>query len=187
MTNPQAIQRAIEQLVASSKINRENIENGKATSTHLRDEIQIASLELERATYSLQAHTSEKENLVLSRKAISEDDCGFLNASIETISQHVKDHQTDEALALSGKLEKNVTLLRKRLQYIAALEQLVYEYAQEKQLRAKLKAVAEVLGLDVNGEEKPIKFIPAEEDQAFTIPVLDAYPPDEPAFNPTLH
>jgi ribosomal protein S15P/S13E len=187
MANAQTIQLAIEQLVARSKNNRENIEHGKTTSNHLRDEIQIASIELERDAFSLNSQSSEKEHIALIRQTVSEDDCSFLKASIDTISKHVKEHQTDEALALTGKLEKNVTLLRKRLQYIAALEQLVNEYEQEKQIRAKLKAIAEVLDIDAGSEEQQTKLTPSEDNQEFTVPVVDTYPSDESTFNTTLH
>lgn len=187
MANTQTIQAAIEQLVVRSKNNRENIENGKVTSSHLRDEIQIASIELERDAFSLNSQSSEKEHIALIQQAVSEDDCSFLKASIDTISKHVKEHQTDEALTLTGKLEKNVTLLRKRLQYIAALEQLVNEYEQEKQIRAKLKAISEVLGLDDGNEEQQIEFTHTEDNQETITNVSDIYPSDESTFNITLH
>ena len=157
----------------------------KTTSSNLRNEIQIASLELERDTFSL--HASESENLTRSRTTVSEDDCNFLKASIDKIGKYVKDNQTDQALALSEQLEQNVTLLRKRLQYIAELEQLLKEYEQEKQIRSKLKAVAEALGLSVQAEEPASENPSPQESQPLIASVLDTYPPDEPAFNPTFH
>lgn len=185
MANTQLIQLAIEKLIKESAANRENIETSKASSTNLRNEIQIASLELERDTFSL--HTSEYENLSRSRLTVSENDCNFLKASVDTISKHIKDNQTDQALELSDKLEQNVTLLRKRLQYIAALEQLLKEYEQEKHIRAKLQAVAEALGLSLQAEEQLNGMPPSEENQALTVPVLNTYSADQTVFTPTLH
>lgn len=180
-----AIQLTIEQLFNNSAANRENIEKGKTTSTSLRNEIQIASLELERDNFSL--HASEHENLTRSRAAVSEGDGHFLKTSIDAISKHVKDNQTDTALALSDKLEQNVTLLRKRLQYIAALEQLLKDYEQEKQLRAQLKAVAKALGLSLQVEEQVNETPHSEVNPALTAPVLEAYPPNQAVSKPTLH
>lgn len=185
MANTSAIQKAIEQLLKDSANNKEHIEKGKTTSTSLRNDIQILSLELERDTFSL--HASEHENLTRSRTSVSEDDCNFLKTSIDTISKHVQDNQTDQALVLSDKLAQNVTLLRKRLQYIAELEQLLKDYEQEKQIQAKLKAVAEALGLSSQVEEQANAVPSTEENQILTVQVSNTYPPDEASFTPTLH
>ncbi|TXH68676.1 MAG: hypothetical protein E6Q83_13240 [Thiothrix sp.] len=185
MANTQTIQLAIEQLIKDSLANKENIEKGKAASSSLRNEIQITSLELGRDTFSL--HAGDQENLTRSRTTVSEDDCSLLKDSIDTISTHVKNNQTEQALAISETLGKNVTLLRKRLQYIAELEQLLKEYEQEKRVRLKLKAVAEALGLSIQPEELASENLSLEKTQAIIEPMIDTYPPDEPAFTPTLH
>lgn len=183
MTNTQAIQTAIEQLINNSLANRAKIEKSKASSASLRNDIQITSLELERDTLILPS--SEKESLSLSRKVASEDDCNLLKASIETISKHIKDNQTSEALALAGKLEQNASLLRKRLQYIAELEQLLHEYEQEKQIRAKLKTVAEALGLRMQDTVELAEPMSLEATPTFA--TVDNHLAEEPSSNPTLH
>ncbi len=183
MININTIQLAIEQLFKDSAANKGNIEKGKNTSKSLRNEIQTLSIELERNTFSL--HASEYENLTRSKTSVSKDDCNFLNTSIDKISKHVEDSQTDQALALSEKLVQNVTLLRKRLQYIAELEQLLKEYEQEKSIQAKLKAVAEILGLPLQIEEQVNETPPSETNQISAI--SDTYRPDQPSSTPTLH
>lgn len=184
MINTHAIQIAIEQLINNSLANRAKIEKSKASSVSLRNEIQIISLELERDSPIFPSR--EKESLSLSRKVASEDDCNLLRASIDTISKHIKDNQTSEALALTDRLKQNATLLRKRLQYIAELEQLLHEYEQEKQIRAKLKTVAEVLGLPMQdaGElaAEPTTF---EANPTFT--TVDNPLTEKTSSNPTLH
>lgn len=186
MADAQAIQTAIEQLVKNSLANRAKIEKGKASSASLRDEIQVTSLELERDALSL--NVIDKRNLSLVRKVASEDDCIFLKSSMDIISKQIKDNQTTQALALMEPLAQNVSLLRKRLQYIAELEQLLVEYEQEKLLRTKLKAVAEALGLPTHSaEEASNKAIDYGESQQVTAPLTDTYLVEETALSSTLH
>lgn len=183
MTDTQAIQQAIEQLVAASKANTARIDSSKAASAKLQEEIKIFSLELKRDTPHLTL--IDKKSLTVSRRLAGEDDCNLLKASMESISKHIKDNQTTEALALMEPLTLNVSLLRKRLQYIVELEQLLHEYEQEKTIRAKLKAVADVLGLplyssvdtqaDDSELEKTLKVVESIGDN-YPVPVIVASP-----------
>lgn len=186
MTTPQAIQRAIEQLIDDSKTNTAKIEKIKAASTTLRAEIQIFSLELSRDTHLVT--TDDNKDLEASRKTASEDDCQFLRSSMDEISQCVKENRTTEALNLIEPLTLTVGLLRKRLQYIAELEQLLREYEQEKQIRAKLKAVAEVLGLPLSSvEQASSKNLAAAENEEVATLIVNPYSSEEPQPNSTLH
>lgn len=186
MADIQAIKMAIEQLVDDSKANAAKIEKGKAISTSLRDEIQIISLELNRDTPTL--NNSSKANIDLSRSIVREGDCEVLKSSMEAISLHVKDNEATKALALMEPLAQNVTLLRKRLQYIAELEYLLSEYEQEKLLRAKLKALAEVLELPIlSGVDMQPEQID-EQEQVNTIELFsDNFSTEEAVFNTTIH
>ena len=151
MINLETIQVAFNTLIENLYKNRETIQYTKEAIKQLRNKIQILSLELQRESFS-DNKLSEQKTLENARKVASHNDCNILTESINKISTELSNDKTAEALNLMEPFINNVMLLRLRLQYIAALEDILKEYENEKNLRQKIKAIAMILGINIPPE-----------------------------------
>ncbi|MEN9434549.1 MAG: hypothetical protein RLZZ422_2138 [Pseudomonadota bacterium] len=135
-----SIEQAIGDLLQQSKTNTQLILERQAKINDFKSEIQT----LADTTPSDQ---DNHESLEQARSSAIEHDCQTLATSIDSISEHISQKNTKNALDLIEPFIKNGKLLKARVSYIHELEELLQDFEQEKQVRIRLQKVASALEL----------------------------------------
>lgn len=141
------VRSAFDQLLEQSQTSHNKINQHASKVKSLRVQLQAISPELALQDLEDDADSIDEQELALVQNYASHNDCKMLAEVVETISDHLDQHQPEKALALLKPLASQTEALRLRLEYVQELKGLLDAYQQEKAVKHRLSRVVEALEL----------------------------------------
>ncbi|MEB4592242.1 hypothetical protein VSS37_14720 [Candidatus Thiothrix sp. Deng01] len=138
-------------LSESAQYNQEKIKDYREKIAALRQEIRNISQSLKQQDY--ENGSDELAELDAARSIAITMDCDLLRFHIDKMETAVKDKMTSSALEALNPIQEGLSLLKKRVEYISNLEDLIKAYNEEIGFSKKLKQIEKILEIDQSNDE----------------------------------